>query len=105
LVHALTEEIHKDEKLRNYEYAGSSGRHYYNYSIDEQSQTLTLHNRNSNYKDERLVLKFSRPTSSKIILTGIDQDKNDIYVVLDKIEKKYLLKEAAKTGRRKGIKL
>ncbi|WP_242689132.1 DoxX family protein [Pedobacter sp. SYSU D00535] len=105
LEHSLTEEIHKDEKLRNYELAGAAGRHYYGYQIDEAKQQLVLHNRNKNYATETLTLNFSRPNNSRIILTGTDQQNNSIHVILDKINKKYLLEEAAKSGRRKGIKL
>ncbi|MDB5120030.1 MAG: hypothetical protein JWN56_1248 [Sphingobacteriales bacterium] len=102
---ALTEEINQEDANRKYELAGSGGRHYYNYRIDSENDLLSLQNRNKNYASEKLALHFSRPSKSRIILTGTDQDKNSIYAVLDKIDKKYLLHEAAKQGRRKGITL
>lgn len=105
LEHASMETIAREDNERNYEYAGSAGRHYYQYQIDNQQQVLTLQNRNKNYPAEKLKLHFNRPSNSRIILTGKDQNKNAIYVVLDKIDKKYLLEEAAKQGRRKGVTL
>jgi hypothetical protein len=51
-----------------------------------------------------LTFQFSRPTKNQIILSGINEHNDSIYVVLNKIPKKYLLKEA-NDGRGKPIKL
>jgi hypothetical protein len=78
---------------------------YYRYEADTVNRQLTLYNKNPYYKNERLVFQYERPTPSRIILSGIDQDHDSVYAVLDRINKKYLIEEAAKTGRQKGLKL
>lgn len=100
-----TDRISTDDKDRTYELEGSAGRHYYSYDADTVNQILLLHNRNKNYKDEILQLKYSKTGEGQITLTGLDYNKNSVYAVLDKINKKYLLQEAAKQGRRRGLKL
>ncbi|CCH52829.1 hypothetical protein BN8_01862 [Fibrisoma limi BUZ 3] len=100
-----TEEIYASDQDRNYELAGSQGRHYYNYDIDHAKQTLRLRNRNKAHADETLTLRYSRPNPSRIVLSGVNETKDSIYVVLDKVNKKYLLEEAAKAGRRGTLKL
>jgi hypothetical protein len=95
------ENIFTDDKQRDYELAGSAGRHYYSYSIDSLNQVLTLENKNPHYKGERLNLKYTRPDTATIILSGTDQQSDSIYVVLNKIDKKYPLK----LSRRKALKL
>lgn len=104
LTSGITEEIFQKDEARTYELNGSSGRHYYSYTIDSSNRTLVLKNRNKN-RVEELTLQYSRPDSNTIILSGKDQKKNSLYVVLNKIDKKYLLEEAAKQGRRRGLKL
>lgn len=105
LTAALTEEIFLDDEKRTYELSGSAGRHYYSYEIDAANKTLILQNRNKNYASDRLVLHYERPDANTIVLSGIDQHKDTLYVVLERIDKKYLLEEAAKNGRRRGLKL
>lgn len=97
------ENIHDQDRLRNYEQAGSGGRHYYSYTIDERKQTLNLTNKVT--PSDRLTLHFSRPDSSTIILSGIDAKRASVHVVLAKINKKYLYQEVEKVGRRGEFKL
>lgn len=96
-----TEEIYTDDTSRNYELAGSQSRHYYSYGFDEAEHVLYLQNKNKHYQQEKLVLHYTRPDSSRIILTGVNEKHDSVYVVLDKIDKKYPLIE----GRRKPLKL
>lgn len=79
---------------RTYESAGTGGgrRHYY-YEADTVKHTLTLFNKNKKYVNERLHLHYQRPSATRFILTGTDQYQNNIYVVLDKQDKKYPLYE------------
>ncbi|MDQ1090395.1 DoxX family protein [Siphonobacter sp. SORGH_AS_1065] len=100
-----TEEIFAEDSLRNYESTGSIGRHYYSYQIDTEHQTLHLNNKNSHYKTETLVLHYERPSANQIILSGLNENRDSIRVVLDRLDKKYLIHEAKKVGRRKGLKL
>ena len=86
---------------RAYESAGTGGgrRHFY-YEEDPVNKVLTLYNKNKVYKDQQQLLHYERPTNSRIILSGINEYKDSIYVVLDKKEKKYPLYE----GRQSNIK-
>lgn len=100
-----TEQIGLTDADRDYELAGSAGRHYYAYQIDSARHLLTLENRNPNYAGETWQLRYERPSANRIILSGRDQNRDSVYVVLDKLNKKYLLNEAAKAGRRGTLKL
>jgi hypothetical protein len=95
------EQVFKNDQDRDYELAGTAGRHYYSYTIDSANQVLFLNNKNPRYKGERLQLKYERPDSVTVILSGTDQHRDSIYVVLNKIDKKYPLK----LSRRKALKL
>jgi hypothetical protein len=96
-----TEEIYTDDVKRNYELAGAVSRHYFAYGIDSTKQVLFLQNKNRYHQQEKLVLHYTRPDSSRIILSGINEEQDSVYVVLDRINKKYPLIE----GRRKPLKL
>jgi len=95
------EQVIKKDEDRDYELAGSIGRHYYSYTIDTVNHTLLLQNKNKHYTGEKLQLKYARPDTTTIILSGIDQHKDSVYVVLNKIDKKYPLA----MGRRRVLKL
>jgi hypothetical protein len=95
------EQVFKNDKDRDYELAGTAGRHYYSYTIDSVNHVLFLNNKNPHYKGERLRLKYERPDSVTVILSGTDQHRDSVYVVLNKIDKKYPLK----LSRRKALKL
>jgi uncharacterized membrane protein YphA (DoxX/SURF4 family) len=86
---------------RNYELVGLSGRHYFYYEIDSVNHTLSLQNKNKNHRSEKLLLTYERPTDSTIVLSGTNENKQSIRVVLNKINKKYMMLE----GRRKEVKL
>lgn len=105
LVTATTEEIFIKDADRYYEFAGIAGRHYYNYNIDSANQILKLVNRNGNHPSDQWTLKYDRPTDEQITLSGTNANSDSVYVVLERINKKYLLEEAAKQGRRRGLKL
>jgi len=95
------EQVFKNDQDRDYELAGTAGRHYYSYTIDPVNHVLFLNNKNPHYKGERLQLKYERPDSATVILSGTDQHRDSVYVVLNKIDKKYPLK----LSRRKALKL
>jgi hypothetical protein len=100
---AVTEEINDKDAERSYEEAGSIGRQYYSYRVDEAKQSLILQNKNHNYPGDKLVLHYTKPNDSSLVLTGLN-GKDSVYAVLSRIDKKYLIKEAA-AGRNKAIKL
>lgn len=45
-------------------------------------------------KRNRMVLKYSTEDGKRVILSGINESKDSIYVVLDKINRKYVLPES-----------
>jgi len=95
------EGYHEKDIDRNYELAGFAGRHYFYYEADTVKQTLSLQNKNKNHRDERLQLKYERPNDSTILLSGTNEKRDSIHVVLAKINKKYMMFE----GRRKPVKI
>jgi hypothetical protein len=102
LIDSLNDErIFTHDKERNYELAGSGGRHYYAYQLDTINHLLLLENKNFHYKDEQLTFKYSRPDTATIILKGVNEKRDSLHVVLNRIEKKYPLK----MSRRKALKL
>jgi hypothetical protein len=95
---------------RDYELAGSAGRHYYRYSVDTAERMLVLQNKNPHYAGEKWVLHYERPLGSRIVLSGVGVGDeavggDSVHVVLDRVDKKYLLEEARKRGRQGGISL
>lgn len=82
---------------RTYESAGTGGgrRHYY-YEVDSTDHQLTLYNKNKEYKDEKMFLHYEQPSASRIVLSGVNENRDSIYVVLDKKEKIYPLYEGRK---------
>ena len=90
---------------KTYESQGTNGRRYYNYGLDSASHTLVLKNKNTADSTDQWTLQYTRPDSTHIILSGLNPQHDSVYVVLDRINKKYLLEEAAKAGRSKSVKL
>jgi hypothetical protein len=88
-----------------YEVEGSAGRHYYHYEADTINHTLLLHNRNKNYAGEKLRFHYERINDSTLSLSGINEHNDAVYVLLNKINRKYLLEVVAETGRQKALKL
>lgn len=100
-----TEEFPDDDEARNHEFAGAQGRHYYRYDLDRKAQVLTLKNRNPRHAGETLTLHYHQPNDSTFVLRGLNERRDSVYVVLNRLNKKYLVFEAQKTGRQRGLKL
>lgn len=82
----------RDMGMTRFELGGVAGsRQYFYYEIDSVNHVLNLENKNPLYEFQTLRLAYSRPTSERIILNGVNENKDSIYVVLDKINKEYLL--------------
>lgn len=101
---------------RSYELAGiGGGRRFYYYDADTKKSTLFLQDKNRAKSEEEsgskvkktdsknapktdsippLAWHFQRPSKNRIILSGIDDHKDSIYVVLDRINKDYALKKS-----------
>ncbi|SEN31409.1 hypothetical protein SAMN05216436_11487 [bacterium A37T11] len=75
-----------------FEYAGvGGGRHYFDYQIDTIKQLLYLQNKNRAHRDQQQILHYERPNKDRIILSGINEYKDSIYVVLDRNKHDYPL--------------
>lgn len=95
------DEFRENDIDRNFESAGVGGRHYFAYKADTIAQTLELENKNKNHAGEKFYLHYTRPDDSSIVLHGTNEKNDSVYIVLERINKKYMLIE----GRRKPIKL
>lgn len=107
--------------FKDYEFTGrSGGKTYLYYETDSINKTLYLVNKNqefskkfikkfdkednqinlkklynTTYRDSIGILKwkYERPQKNRIVLSGKDQEKNAIHVVLDKLDRKYTVGE------------
>lgn len=50
---------------------------------------------NSDEQRKRMILNYDTNDGGRIILSGIDENKDSIYVVLDRINRKYVLTESS----------
>lgn len=98
--------VKRDNAERLYEIEGTSGRHYYSYAADTAQHLLTLQNRYPGLQAETWSLHYSRPDKNRVILAGTTYSRDSIYVILEKVNKKYLLEEVANgSGRNRKLKL
>jgi hypothetical protein len=95
------EGYHEKDIDRNYELAGFAGRHYFYYEADTVNQILHLQNKNARLRSEQMLLSYSRPNDSTIVLSGLNEQRDSVHVVLEKINKKYMMLE----GRRHPVKI
>lgn len=98
-----TEEIYLRDEDRIFESSGSAGRRFYRYANDPANKILYLENKNKHYTAEKFALHYYRPNSSRIILSGLNEKRDSIYVVLDKIKKIYLLDESYKIPKKRSV--
>ncbi|ARK11287.1 DoxX family protein [Fibrella sp. ES10-3-2-2] len=108
LVTLNQEDIIGPDSARTFEWAGQIGRHYYHYepvtgSSAASAQTLQL--RNPQRPEDTFQFQYERPNPSTLVLSGVNAQRDSVYAVLERVDKKYLLAEAAKAGRRKGLTL
>jgi hypothetical protein len=99
------EQVTASDANKTYELEGAIGRHYYSYTVDPVNHLLTLQNKNPFYHNEQLQLHYTRPNDSSIQLYGVNENKDSVFATLNRIDKKYLLKEVEHAGRGKSLKL
>lgn len=75
--------------LRSYEYAGNGGRRFYSYIADPAAKTLTLQGKSDPH--EKIVLQYSYDPDGSLELNGTDESRNNLHIVLNKVDKQYLL--------------
>ncbi|MEZ0539356.1 DoxX family protein [Fibrella arboris] len=105
---SLNEEaVSGPDSARTFEWSGQIGRHYYHYNpVDGQSgATQMLQLRNPQHPADTFRFHYERPEAGTLVLAGINAQSDSVYAVLERVDKKYLLYEAAKAGRRKGLTL
>jgi len=85
------------DQNRNYESEGNGGRAFYSYVTDKNKITIS----NKNIPRDIEVYTFSRPDSSTIVLDGTNSSNDTLHIVLEKLNKEYLLFK----GRRKPVKV
>ena len=83
----------------NYEQSGNGGRHFFSYKTDSLNHVISLTNKNQPGK--AFSLHYKSLNDSTIVLSGITENRDAVYAVLEKINKKYLLLQ----GRRKPVSL
>lgn len=97
------EELSSPAEFYDYESSGSSGRHFYEYRIDSVKRLLLCRNKNKNLSWDRMVLHYSRPKATQIILSGLNTNHDSLYIVLDRINKIYLLDESFKIPQNRSV--
>lgn len=98
----------KTDLERNWELTGiAGGRQYYYYEADTINNVLKLFNKHIDKKNDKegkkkdkkkeelvpdYVLNMLRPSDSRIILKGVNNKQDSIFVQLDKVQKTYALR-------------
>lgn len=74
---------------RKYEFAGNGGRRFYSYTTDPATQSIHLQGKND--PRESIWLHYSYAPDGALVLAGTDESGNTLRIVLEKVDKKYLL--------------
>ena len=98
---SIAEGYHEKDIDRNYESAGLGGRRYFAYEAGTAKQSIVLSNKNKHHRSEGYSLSYKFLNDSTIVLQGVNEKKDSVYALLERINRKYMLFE----GRRKPIKL
>jgi hypothetical protein len=83
--------LNTKNSIRTTEYYGNIGRHYYGYQADTVNKVLKLKNRADS--TVQLTLRYELRDTGQFLLSGVNENRDSIFVVLHKIEKKYPLEE------------
>ncbi|MCL7987294.1 hypothetical protein M8998_04990 [Sphingobacterium sp. lm-10] len=85
---------------RDYEFTHVGDRLYYRYTTAQGNSSIRLHNPNTYYKHQGYTLQVDRPDLTHVNLSGVSHQGDSLQVALRKTDKKYLLEEIKKQGRR-----
>ena len=86
---------YQQDFARRYESEGNGGRAFYSYTVKDS----TIHLYNKNVPADKLTFSISRPDQSTIILSGLTASNDSLRIVLNRLDKQYLLHK----GRRKPV--
>lgn len=81
--------------VRTTEYYGNIGRYYYGYKVDTINKVFHLHNRVDTAA--HITLRYEQPVPGRYILRGVNERRDSLFVVLNKVNKKYPLEEKRET--------
>ena len=81
--------INTNNKDRTTEYYGNIGRLFYGYDADTIKHQFVLRNRIDSAS--KITLNYIRPNLKTFVLSGINENKDSIFVVLNKVDKTYPL--------------
>ncbi|TDS12968.1 hypothetical protein B0I21_10599 [Sphingobacterium paludis] len=93
--------LKREDGKRDYEYAQVGDRLYYRYDTSSDQKQVILQNPNPHYANDRYTFSVTRPDSSRVALRGKNAQGDSLFVELRKTDKRYLLEEIKKEGRRK----
>lgn len=80
---------------RRFEMAGvAGGRRFFTYHADTVNHILYLQNKNIPDTAQKLVFHYIRAGASRVILTGTNENRDSVYMVLDRSNKKSVLPES-----------
>lgn len=84
----------RDLGVTRWEVGGMAGnRKYFFYEADTLNNILYLQNKNKNHQSEQQLLHYTVKGNGRVILEGINEHSDSIYVVLDNVNKQYPLVE------------
>lgn len=81
--------LNTNNKDRTTEYYGNIGRLFYGYEADTIRHRFVLRNRIDTAS--KITLRYFQPNSKTFILSGLDENRDSIFVVLNKVDKTYPL--------------
>lgn len=97
------EYVATDDAARRFELEGIQGWQFYSYQWDEATRRILMENRHPDGVDIKLELLLTQQEDGQVALHGKDEEGKSIHALLRRLDKKYLLEEAAKQGRRARI--
>jgi len=85
----------KKDLDRRFEMAGvAGGRRFFTYHADTVNHILYLQNKNIPDTAQKLVFHYYQSGTARVILTGLNENRDSIYVILDRSDKKPVLPES-----------
>lgn len=75
----------KESISKRFEFRGiGGGRHYFDYKTDTINRLIKLINKNAAHRDQQYTLHYTQESNNRIILNGINEHKDSVYIILDR---------------------